>query len=86
MRNGFIRASRAVGCLAHDRPVQVEVVAGDGVPGAFCGPSEPAGAEFLFKVDMQINPDILGGNGGRIAVYDGETEIVATEIAITVLP
>ena len=46
----------------------------------------PAGTEFLFKVDMQINPDILGGNGGRITVYDGEDEVVATEIAITVLP
>jgi hypothetical protein len=45
-----------------------------------------AGTEFLLKVDMQINPDILGGNGGRIAVYDGESEIVATEMAITVLP
>jgi hypothetical protein len=45
-----------------------------------------AGTEFLLKVDMQINPDILGGNGGRITVYDGESEIVATEIAITVLP
>lgn len=45
-----------------------------------------AGTEFLFKVDMQINPDILGGNGGRITVYDGESEVVATDIAITVLP
>jgi hypothetical protein len=45
-----------------------------------------AGTEFLFKIDMQINPDIVGGNGGRITVYDGDTEIVATEIGIAVLP
>jgi hypothetical protein len=44
------------------------------------------GTAFLFKIDMQINPDILGGNGGRITVYDGEAEVVATDIAITVLP
>lgn len=46
----------------------------------------PAGAAFLFKVDMQINPDILGGNEGTLTVYDGETELVATDISITVLP
>jgi hypothetical protein len=45
-----------------------------------------SGTTFLFKIDMQINPDILGGNGGRVTVYDGDTELVATEIAITVLP
>jgi hypothetical protein len=45
-----------------------------------------AGTEFLLKVDMQINPDIVGGNAGRITVYDGETELVATDISITVLP
>ena len=45
-----------------------------------------AGSEFLFKIDAQVNPDILGGNGGRIAVYDGEEEIVATDITIAVLP
>ena len=44
------------------------------------------GSEFLLKVDMQINPDILGGNAGRVTVYDGEEELVATPISITVLP
>lgn len=46
----------------------------------------PAETEFQFKVDMQINPDILGGNAGRITVYDGEAELVAADITITVLP
>jgi hypothetical protein len=45
-----------------------------------------AGAAFLFKVDMQINPDIVGGNTGTLTVYDGEAELVATDISITVLP
>ena len=46
----------------------------------------PAGTTFLFKVDMQINPDIVGGNAGTLTVYDGETELVAADISITVLP
>jgi hypothetical protein len=45
-----------------------------------------AGSELLFKVDAQVNPDILGGNGGRVTVYDGEDEVVATEISMMVLP
>ena len=45
-----------------------------------------AGTDFLFKVDMQINPDIVGGNTGSLTIYDGETELVATDISITVLP
>lgn len=46
----------------------------------------PAGTMFLFKVDMQVNPDILGGNAGTLTVYDGEAELVATDLSITVLP
>lgn len=46
----------------------------------------PGGADFLFKVDMQLNPDILGGNRGRITAYDGDAELVSTDISITVLP
>ena len=46
----------------------------------------PAGTAFLFKVDMQINPDIIVGNAGTVVVYDGETELVATDLSITVLP
>ena len=45
-----------------------------------------AGTAFLFKVDMQINPDIVGGNAGTLTVYDGDTELVATDLSITVLP
>mgnify|MGYP000439199476 CR=1 FL=1 len=46
----------------------------------------PAGTELLLKIDMQINPDILFGNEGRVTVYDGEAELVSTPISITVLP
>jgi len=46
----------------------------------------PAGTAFLFKVDMQINPDIVGGNDGTMTVYDGDVELVATDLSITVLP
>jgi hypothetical protein len=46
----------------------------------------PSGSEFLFKIDMQINPDILGGNAGRVTVYDGDAQLVVTPISITVLP
>jgi hypothetical protein len=45
-----------------------------------------AGTEFLFKVDMQINPDILGGNEGDVTLYDGDTPVVSIPISITVLP
>jgi hypothetical protein len=45
-----------------------------------------AGAAFLFKVDMQVNPDILGANAGTVTVYDGDSELVATDLTITVLP
>lgn len=44
------------------------------------------GSELLLKIDLQVNPDILGGNAGRVTVYDGEEELVATDISITVLP
>lgn len=46
----------------------------------------PAGTAFLFKVDMQVNPDILVGNDGTLTVYDGEAELVATDLSIAVLP
>lgn len=44
------------------------------------------GTAFLLKVDLQINPDILGGNDGRVTVYDGENPLVEIPISITVLP
>ena len=46
----------------------------------------PAGTPFLFKVDLQVNPDILLGNEGTITVYDGDSELVATSISMVVLP
>jgi hypothetical protein len=46
----------------------------------------PAGRQFLFKVDLQVNPDILLGNEGAVTVYDGESELVAAHITMVVLP
>jgi hypothetical protein len=45
-----------------------------------------AGTPFLFKIDLQVNPDIVGGNDGSITVYDGDDELAATDVSITVLP
>jgi len=45
-----------------------------------------AGTRFAFKADLQVNPDILGGNEGAITVYDGEELLAATDVSITVLP
>ena len=49
------------------------------------GPLE-AGTTFDLKVDLQVNPDIVGGNDGAVTVYDAETPITAVDIGITVLP
>ena len=43
-------------------------------------------AAFLFKVDLQVNPDILGGNDGSVTVYDGERELASAHVSIAVLP
>jgi len=45
-----------------------------------------AGTPFLLKVDLQVNPDILGGNLGLVTVYDGDEALAQVSIAITVLP
>lgn len=45
-----------------------------------------AGTELLLKVDLQVNPDILGGNEGTVTVYDADERIVEAEIEIGVLP
>jgi hypothetical protein len=45
-----------------------------------------AGSVFELKVDLQVNPDILGGNEGDITVYDGEEAITQVTIGMTVLP
>ena len=49
------------------------------------GPME-AGTTFDLKVDLQVNPDIVGGNDGAVTVYDAETLITTVDIGITVLP
>lgn len=41
---------------------------------------------FLFKVDVQVNPDILGANEGFVTVYDGEEELTGVAVEIGVLP
>jgi hypothetical protein len=46
----------------------------------------PAGIPFLFKVDVQVNPDILGGNQGLVTVYDGEEVLAQVGVEIGVLP
>lgn len=45
-----------------------------------------AGSELLFKIDLQVNPDILGANAGTIAVADGDEPLVSTDVTISVLP
>ena len=45
-----------------------------------------AGTPFLFKVDVQVNPDILGGNEGVVTVYDGDEELTRVGVQIAVLP
>jgi len=44
------------------------------------------GTTFLLKVDAQVNPDLFGGNDGRITIYDGDEALVATTISMDVLP
>jgi hypothetical protein len=45
-----------------------------------------AGTPFLFKIDLQVNPDILGGNEGVVTVYDGDDELTRVAVGIAVLP
>lgn len=49
------------------------------------GPME-AGTTFEAKIDLQVNPDIVGGNRGVIRVYDGERLLVELPADIGVLP
>jgi len=41
---------------------------------------------FLLKIDIQVNPDIVGGNDGVVTMYDGEEPLVETTVSIAVLP
>jgi len=45
-----------------------------------------AGETLAIKIDGQINPPLFAGTTGRIALLDGERELVAAPISITVLP
>ena len=44
------------------------------------------GRPVLLKIDLQVNPDIVGGNDGAVTIYDGEEAVVGVPISITVLP
>ena len=45
-----------------------------------------AGSSFDLKADLQVNPDIVGGNEGALTVYDGDRPITTIDLAIAVLP
>jgi hypothetical protein len=45
-----------------------------------------AATPFLLKVDLQVNPDIVGGNSGAVTVYDGDNALASTDVSILVLP
>jgi hypothetical protein len=45
-----------------------------------------AGSRFDLKIDAQVNPDIVGGNEGRITVYDGDVPLVSLPLQMAVLP
>jgi len=45
-----------------------------------------AGTTFLFKIDVQVNPDIVLGNEGSVTIYDGSDELATADLSITVLP
>jgi hypothetical protein len=45
-----------------------------------------AGTTFDFKIDLQVNPDIVGGNAGAITVYDGDRPLTTVDIGLMVLP
>jgi hypothetical protein len=44
------------------------------------------GATFDLKIDLQVNPDIVGGNAGAITLYDGERPLTSVDIGLLVLP
>ena len=49
------------------------------------GPVE-AGKAIVVKIDSQINPSLVGGTAGHVAVYDGETLLAELPVAIAVRP
>ncbi|WP_422055907.1 hypothetical protein [Sphingomonas sp.] len=49
------------------------------------GPLKP-GETLIIKIDGQINPPLFAGTEGTVAVLDGERELAALPLDITVLP
>ena len=66
-------------------PAATEETGTDGEFRFTFGPME-AGTTFNFKIDLQVNPDILGGNEGTLTIYDGDRPITAVDIGLMVLP
>jgi hypothetical protein len=66
-------------------PAATEEVAADGEFRFVFAELEPR-TPFLFKLDLQVNPDIVGGNEGVVTVYDGVTVLAEAQISIGVLP
>jgi len=44
------------------------------------------GTATLWKVDLQVNPDIVLGNEGSVTIYDGDEPLVSADLSIDVLP
>lgn len=66
-------------------PAATEELSEDGEFRFIFGPIE-AGTTFALKFDLQVNPDILGGNEGSVTLYDGEEELAAVDMDVSVLP
>jgi hypothetical protein len=58
----------------------------DGGSYRFSYGAKQAGETVMVKQDFQINPDLLGGVSGRIALLDGDAEIAGIPMAIEVRP
>lgn len=44
------------------------------------------GEQLVWKVDGQVNPPLLGGTTGTIAVYDGSERLLQMPVKLRVLP
>jgi hypothetical protein len=66
-------------------PAATEEMSEDGEFAFTFGPLEP-GTAFDLKVDLQVNPDIVGGNAGSVTLYDGDDVLAAVDMSISVLP
>jgi hypothetical protein len=45
-----------------------------------------AGKSLVVKVDSQINPALIGGTAGQVAVYDGDILLAELPVAMKVRP